>query len=56
LYSNGSNVRCRKLVSYRRHADADITRVHKPDENAKLKRNAADAAAHINQISIIMGA
>ena len=48
LHSNGSIERCRKLASCRRRGGVDITRVHKPGENAKLRHNVADAVALVN--------
>ena len=56
LYSNGSNVRYRKLESYQRHGGVDITKVRKLGENAKLKHNAADGVALVNQVIITISA
>ena len=56
LCSNGSNVRYRKLESYRRHDGVDITKVLKLGENAKLKHNAADGVALVNQVIITISA
>lgn len=56
LYSNVSNVRCRKLGSYQRHGGVDIMKVLKLGENAKLKHNAADGVALVNQVIITISA
>ena len=56
LCSNGSNVRYRKLESYRRHDGADITKVLKLGESAKLKHNAADGVALVNKVIITFSA
>jgi hypothetical protein len=56
LYSNGSNVRYRKQESYQRHDGVDITKVLKLGENAKLKHNAADGVALVNQVIITISA
>jgi hypothetical protein len=56
LYSNGSNVRYRKLESYQRHGGVDITKVHKLGENAKLKHNGADGVVLVNQVIITISA
>jgi len=56
LYSNVSNARYRKLGSYRRHGVVDIMKVLKLGENAKLKHNAADGVALVNQVIITISA
>ena len=56
LYSNVSSVRYRKLGSYRRHDGVGIMKVLKLGENAKLKHNAADGVALINQVIITISA
>jgi hypothetical protein len=56
LYLNGSNVRYRKQESYQRHDGVDITKVLKLGENAKLKHNAADGVALVNQVIITISA
>jgi hypothetical protein len=52
LYSNASNARYRKLESYQRQGDADIMKVLKLVENAKLKHNAVGGVALVNQVII----
>jgi hypothetical protein len=56
LYSNVSNARYRKLGSYLRHDGVGIMKVLKLGENAKLKRNAADGVALVNQVIITISA
>ena len=56
LHSNGSNVRYRKLASYRRRVGVDIMKVHKLGENAKLRHNAVDGDALVNQVIITISA
>ena len=58
LYSNGSNVKCRKLAFCRRRGVGDISRVRKPGGNAKQKLNAGDVGAFIKAgplIAILYG-
>jgi len=56
LYSNVSSARYRKLGSYQRRDDAGIMKVLKLGENAKLKHNAADDVALVNQVIITCSA
>ncbi len=43
--SNGSIVRCRKLVSCRRRGGVDTMRVHKPGANAKPRHSVVGVVA-----------
>ena len=56
LCSNVSNARYRKLESYQRRGGVDIMKVLKLGENAKLKHNAADGVALVNQVIITISA
>ena len=56
LYSNVSNARYRKLGSYQRQDGVGIMKVLKLGENAKLKHNAADGVALVNQVIITFSA
>jgi len=56
LYSNVSNARYRKLESYQRQDGVGIMKVLKLGENAKLKHNAADGVALVNQVIITFSA
>ena len=56
LYSNVSNARYRKLESYQRQGGVGIMKVLKLGENAKLKHNAADGVALVNQVIITFSA
>ena len=52
--SNASSGRYRKLASCRRRGGVDITRVPKPDANAKPRHSAVGVVALGNQDSIGM--
>ena len=54
--SNGSSGRCRKLASCRRRGDVDITRVHKPDANAKPRHSVGGVVALGSQNSTVTSA
>ena len=56
LYSNVSSARYRKRGSYQRHDGVGIMKVLKLGENAKLKHNAADGVALVNQVIITFSA
>ena len=58
LYSNGSNVRYRKLESYQRHDGVDITKVHKLGENAKFVIESAQPKGGVFDaaLSVVTGA
>ena len=56
LFSNVSSARYRKLGFYQRHDGVDIMKVLKLGENAKLKHNAADGVALVNQVIITCSA
>ena len=56
LYSNVSSARYRKLGSYQRRDGVSIMKVLKLGENAKLKHNAADGVALVNQVIITCSA
>ena len=56
LYSSVSNARYRKLESYQRQDGVGIMKVLKLGENAKLKHNAADGVALVNQVIITFSA
>ena len=56
LFSNVSSARYRKLGSYQRRDGVGIMKVLKLGENAKLKHNAADGVALVNQVIITCSA
>ena len=56
LFSNVSSARYRKLGSYQRQDGVGIMKVLKLGENAKLKHNAADGVALVNQVIITFSA
>lgn len=51
--SNGSAVRCRKLVFSRRHGGVDTMRVHRLGANAKPRPSGVGVIALINQSCIV---